>query len=52
MALEMPEFVHGVDSIFRRDSERFEKLVIKREEEQRLIHSINNKRDEIKGLEE
>lgn len=52
MALEMPEFVHDVDSIFRRDSERFEKLVIKREEEQRLIHSINNKRDEIKGLEE
>ena len=52
MALEMPEFVHGVDSVFRRDSERFEKLVIKREEEQRLIHSINNKRDEIKDLEE
>lgn len=52
MALEMPEFVHDVDSLFRRDSERFEKLVIKREEEQRLIHSINNKRDEIKGLEE
>lgn len=52
MALEMPEFVHGVDSVFRRDSERFEKLVIKREEEQRLIHSINNKRDEIKDLAE
>jgi hypothetical protein len=52
MALEMPEFVRGVDSVFRRDSERFEKLVIKREEEQRLIHSINNKRDEIKDLEE
>lgn len=52
MALEMPEFVHDVDSIFRRDSERFEKLVIKREEEQRLINSIKNKRNEIKSLKE
>jgi len=49
MALEMPEFVHGVDSVFRRDSERFEKLVIKREEEQSLINSVERKRKEIKN---
>src|SRR5690606_812072 len=50
MALEMPEFVYGVDSVFRRDSERFEKLVIKREEEQRLLNSIERKRSEIQNL--
>lgn len=50
MALEMPKFVHGVDSVFRRDSERFEKLVIKREEEQRLLNSIERKRSEIQNL--
>lgn len=50
MALEMPEFVHGVDSVFRRDSERFEKLVIKREEERRLLNSIERKRSEIQNL--
>lgn len=50
MALEMPKFVHGVDSVFHRDSERFEKLVIKREEEQRLLNSIERKRSEIQNL--
>jgi len=50
MALEMPEFVYGIDSVFRKDSERFEKVVMKREEEQRLLHSIERKRSEIKNL--
>ncbi len=50
MALEMPEFVYGVDSVFRRDAERFEKIVVKREEERRLLNSIERKRSEIKNL--
>lgn len=49
MALEMPKFVYGIDSVFSRDSERFEKLVIKREEEQRLINSVGRKSQEIKN---
>ncbi len=50
MALEMPELVLAVDSLFYQDSERFEKVVVKREEEQRLLHSIKRKRSEIKSL--
>ncbi|MFD2599354.1 hypothetical protein ACFSQ3_10345 [Sphingobacterium corticis] len=50
MALEMPEFVSGVDSLFSENSERFEEVVMKREEEQRLLHSIERKRLDIKNL--
>lgn len=50
MALEMPRLVRDIDSLFYRDSERFEKVVVKREEEQRLLHSIERKRSEIKSL--
>ncbi len=50
IALEMPELIQEIDSIYREDKRRFENLVKKREEEQRLINSIERKRLEIKDL--
>lgn len=50
IALETPELIKEIDSVYRKDKRRFENLVIKREEEQRLINSIERKRSEIKDL--
>src|SRR5690606_17462049 len=48
VGLESPELTQGIDSVYRKDRKRFENLVIKREEEHRLINSIESKRSEIK----
>jgi len=50
VGLELPELTQEIDSVYRKDRKRFENLVIKREEEHRLINSIESKRSEIKDL--
>lgn len=50
VVLERPELIQEIDSSYSVDPNKFHNLVIKREEEQRLINSIERKRSEIKKL--
>ncbi|WP_312698238.1 hypothetical protein [Sphingobacterium mizutaii] len=47
VTLEMPDVASHIDSTYSVDPDKFNNLVIKREEEQRLINSIERKRLEI-----
>lgn len=51
IGLELPQVANSVDSLYSRDSEKFNAKVIKREEEQRLKWSIQQKQKEINELE-
>ncbi|WP_341831507.1 hypothetical protein AACH28_22015 [Sphingobacterium thalpophilum] len=50
MELELPNVTSHIDSTYARDSDKFHDLVIKREEENKLLYSIERKRQEIKKL--
>jgi len=47
IGLELPQVANSVDSLYSRDSEKFNAKVVKREEEQRLKWSIRQKQKEI-----
>lgn len=47
MELELPNITSHIDSTYSLDPNKFNDLVIKREEEQRLMHSVMKKRTEI-----
>lgn len=51
IGLELPQVARSVDSLYNRDSEKFVAKVVKREEEQRLKWSIQQKQKEINELE-
>lgn len=48
--LELPNVTSHIDSTYSIDPNKFHDLVIKREEENKLLNSINRKRQEIKDL--
>jgi len=48
--LEFPNITSHIDSTYTLDPNKFHKLVIKREEENKLLHTIDLKRKEIKEL--
>ena len=50
VGLELPEVTSSVDSSYSVDPDKFHGLVIKREEENKLLYSIERKRQEIKKL--
>lgn len=50
MELELPNITSHIDSTYSLDPEKFHDLVIKKEEENRLLYSIERKRQEIKKL--
>src|SRR5690606_17441851 len=50
MELELPNVTSHIDSTYARDPDKFHDLVIKREEENKLLYSIERKRQEIKNL--
>lgn len=52
MTLEMPDITAHIDSAYSLNSNKFHDLVIKREEENKLLYSIDRKREEIKKLKE
>ncbi|MDM1050155.1 hypothetical protein [Sphingobacterium hotanense] len=51
IGLELPQVANSVDSLYERDSEKFNAKVVKREEEQRLKWSIRQKQKELNELE-
>lgn len=50
MELELPNITSHIDSAFSSDPKKFHDLVVKREEENKLLNSIELKRREIKEL--
>jgi len=50
MELELPNITSHIDSTYTLDPNKFHDLVIKREEENKLLNSIDRKRREIKNL--
>ncbi|MBK1442744.1 hypothetical protein JHJ32_22285 [Parapedobacter sp. ISTM3] len=50
VGLGLPEVTSSIDSSYSVDPDKFHDLVFKREEEQRLINSIEKKRSEIQSL--
>ena len=50
MELELPNITSHIDSTYTHDPNKFHDLVIKREEENKLLNSIDRKRQEIKNL--
>lgn len=52
MTLEMPDITAHIDSAYSLNSDKFHDLVIKREEENKLLYSIDRRREEIKKLKE
>jgi len=50
MELELPNVTSHIDSNYSLDPDKFNDLVIKREEENKLLYSIERKRQEIKKL--
>ncbi|WP_245153198.1 hypothetical protein [Sphingobacterium sp. CZ-2] len=50
MELELPNITSHFDSTYTLDPNKFHDLVIKREEENKLLNSIDRKRREIKNL--
>ncbi len=50
MELELPNVTSHIDSNYSLDPDKFHDLVIKREEENRMLYSIERKRQEIKKL--
>lgn len=50
MELELPNVTSHIDSTYSLDPDKFQDLVIKREEENKLLNSIYRKRQEIKDL--
>lgn len=50
MALDLPDVVSHIDSVYSVDPDKFYDLVIKKEEENKLLFSIERKRKEIKEL--
>lgn len=50
MELELPNITSHIDSTYTGDPDKFHDLVIKREEENKLLNNINRKRQEIKNL--
>ncbi|VTP92150.1 hypothetical protein [Sphingobacterium daejeonense] len=52
MTLEKPDITAHIDSAYSLNSDKFHDLVIKREEENKLLYSIDRRREEIKKLKE
>ncbi|WP_461533930.1 hypothetical protein [Sinomicrobium sp.] len=52
IALDLPEVASHIDSAYSLNSDKFHNLVIKREEENKLLYSIDRRREEIKKLKE
>jgi len=50
MELELPNITSHIDSTYTHDPNKFHDLVIKREEENKLLYNIERKRQEIKKL--
>ena len=50
MELELPNVTSHIDSTYSLDPDKFHALVIKREEENKLLNSIERKRQEIENL--
>jgi len=50
MELELPNITSHIDSSYSLNPNKFHDLVIKREEENKLLNSIDQKRQEIKQL--
>ncbi|MEI5985938.1 hypothetical protein VJ786_13615 [Sphingobacterium sp. PU5-4] len=50
MGLELPNVTSHIDSTYSLDPDKFHALVIKREEENKLLNSIERKRQEIENL--
>jgi len=50
MGLELPNVTSHIDSTYSLDPNKFNDLVIKREEENKLLYNIKRKRQEIKKL--
>ena len=50
MELELPSVTSHIDSYYSLNPNKFHDLVIKKEEENKLLNSINRKRREIKNL--
>ncbi|WP_313513682.1 MULTISPECIES: hypothetical protein [unclassified Sphingobacterium] len=50
MELELPNITSHIDSTYSLDPDKFHALVIKREEENKLLNSIERKRKEIENL--
>ncbi|MBV2228066.1 hypothetical protein [Sphingobacterium mizutaii] len=50
MKLELPNITSHIDSTYSLDPDKFHALVIKREEENKLLNSIERKRKEIENL--
>lgn len=50
MELDFPNITSHIDSTYTHDPNKFHDLVIKREEENKLLNSIDRKRQEIKKL--
>ena len=50
MELELPNVTSHIDSTYSLNPNKFHNLVIKREEENKLLNSIDRKRQEIKNL--
>lgn len=50
MELELPNITSHIDSTYSLDPDKFHALVIKREEENKLLNSIERKRQEIENL--
>lgn len=48
--LELPHVTSHIDSTHSLNPKKFHNLVIKREEENKLLNSIDQKRQEIKNL--
>jgi len=52
IALDLPNVTAQIDSAYSLNSDKFHDLVIKREEENKLLYSIDRSREEIKKLKE
>ncbi|MFZ4861302.1 hypothetical protein ACL9RF_03880 [Sphingobacterium sp. Mn56C] len=50
MELELPNITSHIDSTYTHDPNKFHDLVVKREEENKLLNSIDRKRQEIRNL--
>jgi len=50
MELELPNVTSHIDSTYRSDPNKFQNLVIKREEENKLLFNVQRKRQEIEEL--
>lgn len=48
--LELPNITSHIDSTYTHDPNKFHELVVKREEENKLLNSIDRKRQEIRNL--